>query len=151
MNVVICILQYADRTWPVLIIGALMFIPGAYHVRIAYYAYKGYDGYSYDDIPEFDWTILNWFCVSYILCAYKHKNNFILQKFIAVKMSVCSIFNFRFMYALKVILKQADSVWNQYFICQNFMMICWFSYIQWKKIHVFSFFYISKFGLFLLL
>lgn len=54
LNVVICILQYADRTWPVLIIGALMFIPGAYHVRIAYYAYKGYDGYSYDDIPEFD-------------------------------------------------------------------------------------------------
>lgn len=46
--------EYADRTWPVLIIGALMFIPGAYHVRIAYYAYKGYDGFSYDDIPEFD-------------------------------------------------------------------------------------------------
>jgi hypothetical protein len=31
-----------------------MFIPGAYHVRIAYYAFKGYEGYSYDDIPEFD-------------------------------------------------------------------------------------------------
>ncbi|XP_048746843.1 transmembrane protein 230-like [Ostrea edulis] len=46
--------EYSDRTWPVLIIGALMFIPGAYHVRIAYYAFKGYEGYSYDDIPEFD-------------------------------------------------------------------------------------------------
>ncbi|KAK3095905.1 hypothetical protein FSP39_020653 [Pinctada imbricata] len=46
--------KYGDRTWPVLIIGALMFIPGAYHVRIAYYAYKGYTGYTYDDIPEFD-------------------------------------------------------------------------------------------------
>lgn len=46
--------KYADRTWPVLILGALMFIPGAYHVRIAYYAYKGYQGYSYEDIPEFD-------------------------------------------------------------------------------------------------
>ncbi|XP_033756529.1 transmembrane protein 230-like [Pecten maximus] len=46
--------KYQDRTWPVLLIGALMFIPGAYHVRIAYYAYKGYSGYSYDDIPEFD-------------------------------------------------------------------------------------------------
>lgn len=46
--------KYADRTWPVLIIGALMFIPGAYHVRIAYYAYKGYQGFSYEDIPEFD-------------------------------------------------------------------------------------------------
>lgn len=47
--------KYQDRTWPVLLIGALMFIPGAYHVRIAYYAYQGYQGYSYDDIPEFDW------------------------------------------------------------------------------------------------
>ncbi|KAL5021297.1 hypothetical protein ScPMuIL_000452 [Solemya velum] len=46
--------EYADRTWPVLIIGALMFIPGAYHVRIAYYAFKGYTGFSYDDIPEFE-------------------------------------------------------------------------------------------------
>ncbi|CAG2238783.1 Transmembrane protein 230 [Mytilus edulis] len=43
-----------DRTWPVIILGAIMFIPGAYHVRLACYAYKGYDGYSYDDIPEFD-------------------------------------------------------------------------------------------------
>jgi hypothetical protein len=31
-----------------------MFIPGAYHVRIAYYAFKGYIGYSFEDIPEFD-------------------------------------------------------------------------------------------------
>jgi hypothetical protein len=46
--------QYSDRTWPVLLIGALMFIPGAYHVRIAYYAYKGFDGFSYEDIPEFE-------------------------------------------------------------------------------------------------
>lgn len=46
--------KYGDRTWPVLILGALMFIPGAYHVRIAFYAFKEYDGYSYDDIPEFD-------------------------------------------------------------------------------------------------
>ncbi|XP_070210375.1 transmembrane protein 230-like [Littorina saxatilis] len=46
--------KYADRTWPVLIIGALMFIPGAYHVRLAYYAFKGYQGFSYEDIPEFD-------------------------------------------------------------------------------------------------
>lgn len=46
--------KYGDRTWPVLILGSLMFIPGFYHVRIAYYAYKGYVGYSYDDIPEFE-------------------------------------------------------------------------------------------------
>ena len=46
--------QYADRTWPVMILGAIMFIPGAYHIRIAYYAYKGYEGFTYEDIPEFD-------------------------------------------------------------------------------------------------
>jgi len=46
--------KYADRTWPVLLLGLLMFIPGVYHVRIAVYAWKGYAGYSYDDIPDFD-------------------------------------------------------------------------------------------------
>lgn len=47
-------LQFNDSRWPVLVLGALMFIPGAYHVRIAYYAYKKYPGYTYDDIPDFD-------------------------------------------------------------------------------------------------
>uniref|UniRef100_A0A3Q2ZMZ1 Transmembrane protein 230 n=1 Tax=Kryptolebias marmoratus TaxID=37003 RepID=A0A3Q2ZMZ1_KRYMA len=42
------------RTVPVLIIGILVFLPGFYHLRIAYYASKGYPGYSYDDIPDFD-------------------------------------------------------------------------------------------------
>ncbi|XP_071209355.1 transmembrane protein 230-like [Salvelinus alpinus] len=45
---------HADRTMPVLIIGILVFLPGFYHLRIAYYASKGYRGYSYDDIPDFD-------------------------------------------------------------------------------------------------
>ncbi|VEN61557.1 unnamed protein product [Callosobruchus maculatus] len=48
------VLQYPDRMWPMIILGALMFIPGAYHVRIAYYAYKNVPGYSFDDIPEFE-------------------------------------------------------------------------------------------------
>lgn len=47
-------MQYSDRMWPMIILGALMFIPGAYHVRIAYYAYKNVPGYSFDDIPEFE-------------------------------------------------------------------------------------------------
>uniref|UniRef100_A0A3B4DIP3 Transmembrane protein 230 n=1 Tax=Pygocentrus nattereri TaxID=42514 RepID=A0A3B4DIP3_PYGNA len=47
-------LQHRDRTIPVLIIGILVFLPGFYHLRIAYYASKGYPGYSYDDIPDFD-------------------------------------------------------------------------------------------------
>ncbi|KAK1800675.1 hypothetical protein P4O66_005880 [Electrophorus voltai] len=46
--------SYPDRTIPVLIIGVLIFLPGFYHLRIAYYASKGYRGYSYDDIPDFD-------------------------------------------------------------------------------------------------
>ncbi|KAJ8958809.1 hypothetical protein NQ318_019567 [Aromia moschata] len=47
-------IQYAGRMWPMIILGALMFIPGAYHIRIAYYAYKEVPGYSFDDIPEFE-------------------------------------------------------------------------------------------------
>lgn len=47
--------SYADKVWPMVILGALMFIPGAYHVRIAYYAYKKVPGFSFDDIPEFEW------------------------------------------------------------------------------------------------
>ncbi|KAK3565843.1 hypothetical protein QTP86_015825 [Hemibagrus guttatus] len=46
--------DHRERTIPVLIIGILVFLPGFYHLRIAYYAYKGYRGYSYDDIPDFD-------------------------------------------------------------------------------------------------
>ncbi|XP_039471314.1 transmembrane protein 230-like isoform X1 [Oreochromis aureus] len=38
---------------PIIIIGILVFLPGFYHLRIAYYAAKGYRGYSYDDIPDF--------------------------------------------------------------------------------------------------
>ncbi|XP_063050326.1 transmembrane protein 230b [Engraulis encrasicolus] len=46
--------QHQDRTVPVLIIGILVFLPGFYHLRIAYYASRGYRGYSYEDIPDFD-------------------------------------------------------------------------------------------------
>lgn len=46
--------KYSDRLWPMIVLGVLMFIPGAYHVRIAYYAYKKFPGYSFDDIPELD-------------------------------------------------------------------------------------------------
>jgi len=46
--------KYAERVGPMIIMGFLMFIPGAYHVRIAYYAFKGTPGYSFDDIPEFE-------------------------------------------------------------------------------------------------
>ncbi|KAM9840872.1 transmembrane protein 230-like isoform 2-T4 [Aulostomus maculatus] len=45
--------EHPGRTIPVIIIGILVFLPGFYHLRIAYYAAKGYRGYSYDDIPDF--------------------------------------------------------------------------------------------------
>ncbi|XP_034934912.1 transmembrane protein 230 isoform X2 [Chelonus insularis] len=46
--------KYSDRLWPMIILGILMFIPGAYHVRVALLAYRKIPGYSFDDIPEFD-------------------------------------------------------------------------------------------------
>lgn len=33
------------------ILGAVLFIPGFYYTRIAYYAYKGYKGFSFSNIP----------------------------------------------------------------------------------------------------
>lgn len=44
--------------WPVIILGVLMFIPGAYHMRVAILAYQKVPGYSFDDIPEFDWIYI---------------------------------------------------------------------------------------------
>jgi len=34
-----------------MILGIVMFIPGFYYTRIAYYAYKGYNGFSFSNIP----------------------------------------------------------------------------------------------------
>ncbi|KAG9450372.1 hypothetical protein H6P81_010337 [Aristolochia fimbriata] len=33
------------------ILGSMLFIPGFYYTRIAYYAYKGYKGFSFSNIP----------------------------------------------------------------------------------------------------
>ncbi|XP_033633159.1 transmembrane protein 230-like [Asterias rubens] len=46
--------KHSDRMWPVLILGMLLFIPGFYHVRLALYAFRGYRGYSFEDIPDYD-------------------------------------------------------------------------------------------------
>ncbi|KAE8737877.1 hypothetical protein FOCC_FOCC016657 [Frankliniella occidentalis] len=46
--------KYVDRTWPMLVLGFIMFIPGVYHLRIAVYAFLNHPGYSFDDIPDFD-------------------------------------------------------------------------------------------------
>ena len=41
------------RSTPLMVIGSMIFIPGAYNVRTAYYAWKGYKGYSFADIAGF--------------------------------------------------------------------------------------------------
>lgn len=41
------------RAMPLMVIGSIVFIPGAYNVRTAYYAWKGYHGYSFADIAGF--------------------------------------------------------------------------------------------------
>lgn len=41
------------RASPLLVIGSMIFIPGAYNVRTAYYAWRGYRGYSFADIAGF--------------------------------------------------------------------------------------------------
>ncbi|KAL2502131.1 Eukaryotic protein of unknown function [Forsythia ovata] len=33
------------------ILGGILFIPGSYYTRIAYYAYKGYKDFSFSNIP----------------------------------------------------------------------------------------------------
>jgi hypothetical protein len=34
------------------IVGAILFLPGFYYVRVAYYAWYNYEGFSFDDIPD---------------------------------------------------------------------------------------------------
>ncbi|ORZ09358.1 hypothetical protein BCR41DRAFT_137786 [Lobosporangium transversale] len=46
--------EWLDKGTPLLILGALCFIPGSYHVGLAYYAYKDYEGYSFSHIPDLD-------------------------------------------------------------------------------------------------
>lgn len=46
--------KYLDRLWPLFILGSIMFIPGFYHLRIAYLAFMQRPGYSFEDIPEYN-------------------------------------------------------------------------------------------------
>jgi len=48
--------KYGDRLWPLIIIGALMFIPGSYHVFIAIQTFRGIRGYEFEDFPDFSVT-----------------------------------------------------------------------------------------------
>lgn len=46
--------EWVAKGRPFIILGSLMFIPGFYHVRLAYYAWKGYEGYDFEQIPDYD-------------------------------------------------------------------------------------------------
>jgi len=43
---------YADRLIPLIILGFLMFVPGAYYMRIVYKTWLNRPGYSFDQIPS---------------------------------------------------------------------------------------------------
>ncbi|KAG8466145.1 hypothetical protein KFE25_001901 [Diacronema lutheri] len=46
--------QWADNALPCFIVGVLGFLPGFYETRIAYAAWRGWPGYSYEMIPRLD-------------------------------------------------------------------------------------------------
>lgn len=43
--------KYADRVWPLLILGILMFIPGGYYGYILLCIFLKRDGFTVEDIP----------------------------------------------------------------------------------------------------
>ncbi|KAJ8661376.1 hypothetical protein O0I10_002642 [Lichtheimia ornata] len=45
---------WLSRGIPFLVLGSVMFIPGAYHLYLAYYAYYKYPGYDFTMIPDWD-------------------------------------------------------------------------------------------------
>ena len=44
---------HGERFWPLVLLGGLMFIPGAYHVYFAYKAFTGDPDWSFDEFPDF--------------------------------------------------------------------------------------------------
>lgn len=44
--------DYGDRGIPLIILGSICFLPGAYHFVILIQIWRGKDGYSYNLLPE---------------------------------------------------------------------------------------------------
>lgn len=44
--------ESSEGAIPLLVLGGITFLPGFYHLRLAFYAWKGYLGYSFADIPN---------------------------------------------------------------------------------------------------
>jgi hypothetical protein len=48
----------SSLAYGLLVLGVLLFLPGFYETRIAYYSWRGYKGYSYSRIPAY-WRIIH--------------------------------------------------------------------------------------------
>lgn len=46
--------SFHESMWGLYLLGSLLFIPGAHYTYIAYQAYYGTPGYTYEDIPIMD-------------------------------------------------------------------------------------------------
>ncbi|RUS34414.1 UPF0414 transmembrane protein C20orf30 [Jimgerdemannia flammicorona] len=46
--------DWLDRGMPFLILGLILFIPGSYHVYLAWYAWHNTPGYDFGMIPDLD-------------------------------------------------------------------------------------------------
>lgn len=46
--------DWVQKAIPLLVVGTIMFIPGFYHVRLAFYAWRGYEGFAFDRIPSME-------------------------------------------------------------------------------------------------
>ena len=46
--------DHDDRLVPLFVLGSLVFIPGFYHVRIAFWIWRGAEGYDWTLIPDMD-------------------------------------------------------------------------------------------------
>lgn len=46
--------QHDDRLVPLFVLGSLTFIPGSYHVYIAFWTWRGAEGYDWSLIPDMD-------------------------------------------------------------------------------------------------
>jgi len=45
--------KHNERFWPMILLGALMFIPGSYHTYFAYKAFIGDPNWSFEEFPDF--------------------------------------------------------------------------------------------------
>lgn len=45
--------EHNERFWPLIFLGAIMFIPGSYHTYFAYKVFTGDPDWSFDEFPEF--------------------------------------------------------------------------------------------------